>query len=232
MTENSFSPSAILWDMDGTLIDTEPYWIRAEIGVCSEHGARWTHDDGLKIIGSPLEFSAEVIRSRGVPLSVPDIIQRLLNEVSARVREAAPWQEDARRLLDRTVAAGIPCALVTMSYQQLADALTEQAPVFDAVVTGDMVDNGKPDPEPYLRAAEMLGVPIERCLAIEDSRPGVASAHASGARTVAVKRMSDIDRLEGLSRVTSLDTLTDEVIARIMGGAVIDDLAEEPSKHS
>ncbi|MCJ7827467.1 MAG: HAD family hydrolase [Demequinaceae bacterium] len=228
MNLNANAPAAILWDMDGTLIDSEPYWIQAEIALCSDHGVTWTHQDGLTIIGSPLETSAEVIRSRGVDLPIAEIIQRLLDEVSTRVRKAAPWQEDARRLLDRVIAAEIPCALVTMSYQQLADALVEQIPVFDAVVTGDMVTNGKPHPESYLRAAEILGIPIERCLAIEDSRPGVASAYASGARTVAVRRLSVIDPIEGLSRVTSLDSLTDEVIVQIMGGAVIDELIESP----
>jgi beta-phosphoglucomutase-like phosphatase (HAD superfamily) len=114
-----------------------------------------------------------------------------------------------------------------MSYRQLADALTEQAPFFGAVVTGEMVSNGKPHPEPYLRASELLGVPIDRCLALEDSRPGVASAHASGARTVGVQRLSVLDPLPGLSRVRSLDALTDDAIARIMAGEVIDELGGE-----
>jgi HAD superfamily hydrolase (TIGR01509 family) len=226
----ALTPAAILWDMDGTLIDSEPYWIDAEISMCAEHGVTWTHEDFLTITGIPLEVCVEVMRRRGVRLSVPEIIQRLLDEVTARVREAVPWQADARRLLDWAVAAGIPCALVTSSHGQLAEALTEQAPPFGAVITGDMVDNGKPHPEPYLKAAEMLGVPIERCLAIEDSRTGVASAHASGARTVGVARLSEIEPLAGLSRVRSIDSLTDEAIAAIMGGAVLDELAEIPGK--
>jgi HAD superfamily hydrolase (TIGR01509 family) len=227
MTENALIPAGILWDMDGTLIDSEPYWIAAQITMCAEHGVAWTHEDFLTIAGIPLEVCVEVLRQRGVRLSAPEIIQRLVDEVTARVRESVPWQEDARRLLDRAVAAGIPCALVTSSQSQLAEALTEQAPPFGAVITGDMITNGKPDPESYLKAAELLGVPIERCLAIEDSRTGVSSAHASGARTVGVARLTPLEPLAGVSRVRSVDSLTDEAIASIMGGAVIDELGDE-----
>lgn len=227
MDENVTRPAAILWDMDGTLIDSEPYWIQAETALCAEHGVTWTRDDGLTIIGRPLEYSATVLQSRGVDLSIEEIIDHLVDEVSARVRAAVPWQEDSHRLLDRMLAAQVPCALVTMSYRKLTDALTDQVPVFEVVVSGDVVANGKPHPEPYLTAAELLGVPIGRCLAIEDSGPGVESAHVSGARTVAVKRLSPIDPLPGLSRVATLDSLTDEVIAEIMGGAVVDELAAE-----
>jgi beta-phosphoglucomutase-like phosphatase (HAD superfamily) len=228
MDENAIRPAAILWDMDGTLIDSEPYWIQAETDLCAQHGVTWTRDDGLTIIGRPLGYSAEVLRSRGVDLEIEEIIDRLVGEVSARVRTAVPWQDDARSLLDRVLEARIPCALVTMSYRTLTDALTDQAPVFEVVVSGDIVANGKPHPEPYLMAAELLGVPIERCLAIEDSGPGVASAHASGARTVGVVRLNPIESLPGLSRVESLDILTDDVIGAIMGGEVVDEFAEEP----
>lgn len=227
MNNDAMAPAAILWDMDGTLIDTEPYWIRAEIDLCAEHGAVWTHEDGLTIIGNPLSVSAQALQERGVALPIPEIVDRLLRQVTADVYRHIPWQEDARRLLERAIARHIPCALVTMSYGMLADALIAQADVFGAVVTGENVTNGKPHPEPYLKAAEDLGVPIERCLAIEDSPSGIRSAHASGARAVGVKRLTPVEPLPGLSRVTSLDTLTDEVIAAIMGGAVIDELGDE-----
>ncbi len=227
MNENASLPAAVLWDMDGTLIDTEPYWIRAETDLCATYGAAWTHEDGISLVGNPLSVSARALQARGLDLNVPEIIDALLVQVTAAVRAHMPWQDDARRLLDRVVAHQIPCALVTMSYAFLADALVEQCDVFGAVVTGENVKNGKPHPEPYLMAARMLGVPIERCLAIEDSPSGVRSAHASGARAVGVKRLSEIDALPGMSRVRSLDSLTDEVIARIMGGAVIDEIGNE-----
>ena len=227
MEQNESAPAAVLWDMDGTLIDTEPYWIEAEVELCAAHGAAWTHADGLTLVGNPLTVSALCLQERGVRLTVPEIIDVLQTQVTASVRRHVPWQHDARALLDRMVARGIPCGLVTMSYAMLAGALLEHADVFDAVVTGEIVANGKPHPEPFLRAAEMLGVPIERCLAIEDSPSGIRSAHASGARTVAVRWLTPLEPLPTMSRVTSLDLLTDEAIAAIMGGAVLDDLDDE-----
>lgn len=227
MNENFFPPAAILWDMDGTLIDTEPYWIQAEIELCAAHGVVWTHEDGLSIIGNPLKDSAQSIQDQGVDLPIPEIIDALLRQLTAAVRRYNPWQVDARRLLDRIVDQGIPCGLVTMSYAMLADAFVEQADVFAAVVTGESVTNGKPHPEPYLKAASLLGVPIERCLAIEDSPLGIRSAHASGARVVAIKRLTPLDPLPGMSRLRTLDTLTDGAIATIMRGEVIDELGDE-----
>jgi HAD superfamily hydrolase (TIGR01509 family) len=226
MDENAAWPDAILWDMDGTLIDTEPYWIGAEIALCASHGASWTHEDGLSLVGNPLVTSAEVLRDRGVNLPIPAIIDALLDEVIARVKGHVPWQDDALRLLLRARSRGIPCALVTMSYASLADAFIESAGAFEAVVTGDTVLNGKPHPESYLTAAAELGVPIERCLAIEDSPSGTRSAQASGARTVAVRRLTPLAPLPGMSRVRSLDSLTDEVIAAIMGGLDLDELGD------
>ena len=226
MDENAAWPDAILWDMDGTLIDTEPYWIGAEIALCSAHGASWTREDGLTLVGNPLVTSAEVLRDRGVDLPIPDIIEALLDEVIARVNDHVPWQDDARQLLLRARSFGVPCALVTMSYASLADAFIRAAGAFESVVTGEVVANGKPHPEPYLTAASELGVPIERCLAIEDSPSGVRSALASGARTVAVRRLTPLDPLPGMSRVRTLDSLTDEVIGAIMGGLVLDELGD------
>jgi HAD superfamily hydrolase (TIGR01509 family) len=226
MDENAAWPDAVLWDMDGTLIDTEPYWIGAEIALCASHGASWTHEDGLSLVGNPLVTSAQVLRERGVDLPIPVIIDALLDEVIARLTDHVPWQSDARQLLVRARSRGVPCALVTMSYASLADAFIRAAGAFESVVTGDIVVNGKPHPEPYLTAAAELGVPIEHCLAIEDSPSGIRSALASGARTVGVRRLTPLDALPGMSRVRSLDSLTDAAIGAIMGGRVLDELGD------
>ncbi len=227
MNENAIPPAAVLWDMDGTLIDTEPYWIRAEIELCAAHGVEWSREDAISLIGNALDVSALALQDRGLDLEVSAIIDALLVQVTADVRAHTPWMDDARRLLDRVVAHQIPCALVTMSYAYLADALIEQCDVFGAVVTGENVTNGKPHPESYLTAANVLGVPIERCLAIEDSPSGIRSAHASGAKVVGIRRLMPIDPLPGLSRVRTLDSLDDDAIAAIMGGTVIDEIGDD-----
>jgi HAD superfamily hydrolase (TIGR01509 family) len=223
-------PAAVLWDMDGTLIDSEPYWIAAEIELCAKFGVAWTHEDGLQLVGNSLEFSAAILRERGVLLPPEDIITHLVGRVTVQVRENTPWMQDAFDLLNAVLAAGIPCALVTMSYKQLADALLARVPeAFAVVVTGDEVSRGKPDPEAYLLAAKRLGVDVTKCVAIEDSNAGVGSALASGARTIGVRRHVEVPAQPELSRVASLAGMTVDDLRRIAAGEVIDELAPSAS---
>ncbi|MDN4484344.1 HAD family hydrolase [Demequina lignilytica] len=228
MNEKATLPAAVLWDMDGTLIDSEPYWISAEIELTRSFGVEWTHEDGLALVGKPLLYSAELFRERGVDLDPEDIIDFLIERVTAQVRRETPWMDDARALLDSVVAAGIPCALVTMSYSRLADAVVSRVPdAFAVVVTGDQVTHGKPHPEAYLTAAQRLGVPIERCVAIEDSPSGVGSAYTAGATTLGVRRLAPLEARPGLSRVRSLEGMTAGTLARLLAGDVIDELGDE-----
>ena len=150
-------PAAVLWDMDGTLVDTEPYWMAGEHELVAAFGGTWTDDDARSIIGFDLLDAAAELRDRGgVDLEPEEIVERLLDGVVARVREHVPWRPGARRLLTELNALGVPCALVTMSWARLVDAVVEAlAPItFQAVVTGDEVEHGKPHPQPYLLAAE------------------------------------------------------------------------------
>lgn len=205
--------------MDGTLIDSEPYWIAVETELVERFGGTWTQEDGLAMVGQAMEVSARVLQSRGVALSESEITEYMIARVAEQVRVNIPWQTDARDLLEKVVAAGIPCALVTMSYTRLADAFLAYAPdAFAVVVTGDKVTNGKPHPEAYLTAAEQLGVDIKQCIAIEDSPAGVASAHASGAHTIGVQRHVPVSALPGISRVTSLEGIDVETLGRIVAG--------------
>jgi HAD superfamily hydrolase (TIGR01509 family) len=185
-------PAAVLWDMDGTLVDTEPYWLEAESDMVHDAGGVWTEEDGLQLVGSGLERSALILQSRGVELTVEEIITTLTDQVRDRIGQVVPWRAGARELLLELKEAGIPTALVTMSRRRMAvdvaEALTTAlgVPGFDLVVAGDDVTNAKPHPEPYLTAAAQLGVDITDCVALEDSEPGVASAVASGATVFAL----------------------------------------------
>jgi HAD superfamily hydrolase (TIGR01509 family) len=181
-------PAAVLWDMDGTLVDTEPYWLNAETELVHAWGGEWTAEDGLALVGSSLERSSLILASRGVQLDPDEIIQLLTDRVISQLGDNVPWRPGARELLVALHDAGVPTALVTMSIRRMADYIAEAAgfPAFDVVIAGDEVVNGKPDPEPYLRAAQALGVDPVDCIAVEDSEFGVASAVASGATTVAV----------------------------------------------
>ncbi|MBC7297878.1 MAG: HAD family phosphatase [Demequina sp.] len=212
--------------MDGTLIDTEYYWIAAQREIAHQSGFEWTDADGLGLVGNPLDATAKALIDRGVRLQQDEIVSMMLTHVSAKARAHMPWLTDARPLLDAVVAAGVPCALVTMSMGSLVEAfMAEAGDVFTAVVTGDQVRHGKPDPEAYLTAARRLGVDASRCVAIEDSPAGMRSAHAAGAVTLAVRRHVPLPFLPGVSRLTSLDGVDLDGVARFFAGHVRDDFA-------
>lgn len=214
--------------MDGTLIDTEPYWISAEMVLVQESGGTWTQADGLSVVGFPLLESARVLQERaGVSGTREEIVDRLLKGVTEQmVINGVPWQPGAKELLLEIRRAGIPNALVTMSYPMLADVMIAQLPAgtFDAVVTGDIVKNGKPHPEPYETAARKLGIEIAKSVAIEDSPSGVASAEAAGARVIAVPHLIEIPPAPKRNRVRSLKELDVELLGAISEGAVIDSI--------
>jgi len=200
-------PAAVLWDMDGTLVDTEPYWIATEHALVTEFGGHWTDEHARSLVGFDLRDAAAVLRDRGgVKLPIDDIVNRLLDGVIARVHNKVPWRPGARALLADLRKQRIPCALVTMSWSRFADAVVGALPpgAFDVVITGDEVTHGKPHPEPYLAAAAALGVRAKDCVAIEDSPTGVRSAVAAGCRTFAVPNVVDVPAGRGFTVVRSL----------------------------
>ncbi|QCB97658.1 HAD family hydrolase [Arthrobacter sp. PAMC25564] len=184
---------AALWDMDGTIVDTEPYWIEAEHALVAAHGGQWSHAQAMQLVGQSLMFSAGLLQDAGVALGQREIIDSLTAHVIGQVRNSVPWRPGARELLDELHTAGIRCALVTMSEAPLAREIVASLPkpYFDFLVTGDTVTHGKPHPEAYLKAVELLqlqdpGLTLHECVALEDSVPGVAAAVASGVVTVAI----------------------------------------------
>jgi HAD superfamily hydrolase (TIGR01509 family) len=175
--------------MDGTLVDTEPYWMASEVELVGSFGGTWTHDDGLTLVGLGLWNSAQILQSRGVDLTPDEIVQWLTNRVKERLdTEGVPWRPGARELLAELRERGIPTALVTMSVRSMAEQIVSQIPfdAFDVIVSGDEVTEAKPHPEPYLRAAELLGVAPATAVAIEDSLVGLTSAVDSGAVAIGV----------------------------------------------
>lgn len=201
-------PAAVLWDMDGTLVDSEPAWIAAEFALVERHGGTWSHDRAHAIVGSDLLVAAAYIaRHGGVDLPPERIVELLLDDVVAAVARHVAWRPGARELLAGVRAAGVPCALVTMSYRRLVDAVVSTLPAgtFAAVVTGDEVARGKPDAEPYRTAAALLGVAPGECLAIEDSPTGAASARAAGVPVLAVPHVVPVGPGPGLVVLPGLD---------------------------
>lgn len=182
-------PAAVLWDMDGTLVDTEPYWIAAEFELAELHGGTWSEEHALHLVGNDLLASGRYIAEHaGIPLEPAEIVEELLDRVTARMEAEVPWQPGARELLAELGEAGVPCALVTMSYTRFVAPMLAALPdgTFDVVVTGDTVSHGKPHPEPYLKAARLLDLAPADCLAVEDSNTGARSAESAGCRVLCV----------------------------------------------
>jgi HAD superfamily hydrolase (TIGR01509 family) len=217
-------PAAVLWDLDGTLVDSEPDWIAAEHELCDLHGVIWTHEDSMALVGSALPHAGAVLRDSGVPLEADEIVDFLISRVIAALDRAVPWQPGAVELLETLRVTGVPCALVTMSYSVIAERIVAATPdgTFAAVVTGDSVTHGKPHPEPYLMAADLLGVDVTACVAVEDSLTGLASATASGAHVIGVQRAVPIPSVEGRSRIASLLELDVDALGRIASGDALD----------
>jgi HAD superfamily hydrolase (TIGR01509 family) len=208
-------PAAVLWDMDGTLVDTEPYWMRAEHELVESFGGTWTHADAMLLVGSGLLGSAAILQNRGVDLPARTIVDTLTTRVQEQLESAGiPWRPGAHELLTELHTAGLPMALVTMSEQRMARQIAGLVgfDAFTTIVSGDMVQQSKPHPESYLLAAGVLGVDPVHCVAIEDSLPGVAAAVASGAVVVAVPHMVPIEPSE---QYTRLDTLAGTTLASL-----------------
>lgn len=184
--------------MDGTLVDTEPYWMAVETTLVESHGGTWGHEQAMQLVGKGLMDSATILRDAGVDLAPEAIVQLLTDEVSKTLRtRGVPFRPGARELLRGLRDAGIPTGLVTMSLRRMADGVVDliDFPAFDVVVAGDEVEHPKPHPRPYLRGAELLGIDIADALVIEDSPTGLGAGIASGAVTLGVPHMVSLDGL-------------------------------------
>lgn len=203
---------AVLWDFDGTLVDTEPVWQEAEKEIAAELGGTLPRDFAHTVVGlSLLDSAAVLLAAVGRDDVTPrHVVDRMVEIMVDRLRtEPVPWRPGAEALLGELNAAGVPTALVSASWRGILDAIVERLPEgsFHAIVAGDDVEHGKPAPDPYLRAADMLGVDPTRCVAMEDSVPGVRSATAAGAYVVVCPNVVVPPVEPGQLRVDSLADL-------------------------
>ncbi len=207
MTNPPAAGVAVLFDMDGLLIDSEPLWLEAETAVMARLGADWTAADQVQLLGGSLDRTVRYLLAKATkPASAEVVAEWLMAGITERVRDrGVPVQPGARELLAEVAAAGLPHALVTGSERRFMDAVLARIGLrFDALVCAEDVSVTKPDPEPYLLAAKLLGADPARCYALEDSPNGVASAEAAGCWVIAVPSLVPIEPAPGRTVVSSL----------------------------
>ena len=202
---------AAIFDMDGTLLDTEAVFRDIVFDVCTELGFEMTHDVHSAMVGSSHERTSQLlIEAYGVAFPYAMFDEKCRLTMRERSHTGVPVKAGAVEFITELRARGIPTAVATSSRNPHAEHHLSAAgllDLFETVVTRDDVVNPKPHPEPYLTAAERLGVDPTRCLALEDSHSGVHAAHAAGMQTVMVPDLvgpNDAIHALGISIMESL----------------------------
>ncbi len=186
---------AVLFDMDGLLVDTEPFWFEVETEIMARLGGSWRRSDQARLIGGSLVKAVDYMLARAaIPAAPATVASWLVDGMVALLREGdTPMMPGAGELLAEVAAAGIPCALVTSAERPIMDAVIGKLGIaFGATVCAADVSAAKPDPGPYLLATKLLGAHPHRCVVLEDSPNGVASGEAAGCAVVAVPSLVPI----------------------------------------
>jgi HAD superfamily hydrolase (TIGR01509 family) len=214
--------------MDGLLVDSEPLWFEVETAVMARLGGSWGEADQRALLGGSLKRSVDYFVAKAQELAVPvsagtrdEVARWLLEGMTALITSRGlPLLPGAAELLAEVAAAGVPYALVTSSERQIMQTVLSVTGLrFPVTVCGQDVPRSKPHPDPYLRAAALLGVDPRRCVALEDSPSGIAAAQAAGCVVVAVPNVAVHGQPARLT-VRSLRELDLEVLRGLAAGAV------------
>jgi HAD superfamily hydrolase (TIGR01509 family) len=212
--------AAVLFDMDGLLVDTEPLWFETEIEVMARLGASWAKLDQAALLGGSMERTvAHLLAKATTPASPAEVERWMLDGMLKRAADGrVTVLPGARELLAEVAAAGLPYALVTSSRRAIAEAVLAGTGFrFPVTVCGEDVAATKPDPAPYLLAAKLLDVEPARCAALEDSPNGVAAATAAGCLVVAAPSIARIPPAPGRLVVTSLRDVSLATLRALVG---------------
>jgi HAD superfamily hydrolase (TIGR01509 family) len=180
---------AIVFDLDGLLLDSEQVWDEVREQLVKERGGRWREQAQTEMMGmSSVEWSRYMHDELGLSEPPEEISGEVVRRLEERYRRELPLIEGAKEAVER-LAARWPLGLASSSNRELIDLVLELsglAPFFRVTVSSEEVPRGKPAPDVYLEAARGLGVPPERCAAVEDSRNGIRSAKAAGMKVIAI----------------------------------------------
>lgn len=205
---------AVVFDMDGLLLDTEVLWHRAEVDLFARHGAEYTFDDKLTVMGTSAEFTGAFFASRlgygpeKAPQLIREVVELMHDELKAQVDARPGAVELVARLRGR-----IPLGLASNSPRFLIDAALKSAgfkDAFDAIVSADDVGRHKPAPDIYELVCSRLGVAPSEALALEDTASGIAAAKAAGLTCIAVPQFAETDVSAADRVLASLEELLAE----------------------
>ena len=199
--------SAILFDMDGTLIDSEPLWLKAGIEIMAEVDCHWDQQDQINCLGGPAERTERYMQERSKNIKPYGyFINRLHEVMKTKIANELDLIPNALELLKECKDLGIKTALVTASSRDLMMIVLKRFPLgtFDVVVSRDDVKKSKPNPDPYLLAAKQLSVEISKCLVLEDSLTGVESGLRSGAKVIGIPHLVQMQEHPNLRIISSL----------------------------
>lgn len=183
---------AVLFDMDGTLINSEPYWLISETSLMARYGHTWSDENQAFCLGGPLPKVGAYMSSLSDGAEGAEYFEReLVRLVAEEFKRGLEFIPGARELVAELSAAGIPMALVSASPRLLVDSAIDLLPegTFVTSISSEDVKVSKPDPESYLLAAERIKVDIANCIVLEDSKTGISSGLASGAVVVGIPHL-------------------------------------------
>jgi len=202
---------AVFFDMDGLMVDSEPEWLLSEIEVTAPYGYTWLEQDQVACLGGPLSKVGQYMFDRCGKVESPQFFtQQLIDTQVARMRGNTPTMPGAIELVRELQSHGIKTALVSASPRNIVDAVLDNLghDLFPFSISSDDVENTKPHPEAYLKAATMSGSNIANCLVFEDSLTGMSAAIASGAHLIGVPHLVTIDESPRIRVIKSLEQLS------------------------
>ena len=214
---NSFF-DAVFFDMDGLLVDSEPEWLLSEIEVTAPYGYTWLPEDQVACLGGPLTRVGQYMFDKcGQQQSPEYFTQTLIDTQVARMRGNTPTMPGAVSLLKELQSNGVKTALVSASPRNIVDAVLDNLGhnLFPFSISSDDVTNTKPNPECYVKAAQICGVEISNCLVFEDSLTGMNAAIASGAFLIGVPHLVSIQESEKVRVIRSLEQLSFAKLAEL-----------------
>ena len=215
---------AVLWDMDGTLVDSEKLWDVSMHELYARLGGVMTPEVRESTVGGSAEsVMATVYADLGLepdPVAMTESADWLHDRTGELFEAGLPWRPGARELLDALLADGVPMALVTNTRRKLTEQALKSIGThyFSASVCGDEVEQAKPYPDIYVRAAELLGYPPEMCLAVEDSVTGTTAAEAAGCPVLVVPNDVEVPAGSRRRHVATLDGLTVAELRNVHSG--------------